>query len=94
MKYESIAQEIAGLLEEKNLAYGDSLQKSGSVLAIMFPGGVPSEKLWIAGIIVRIIDKLFRLATDETAFGEEPLKDIAGYAILGLFESRKRQTRA
>ena len=32
--------------------------------------------------IVRIIDKMFRIATNPSAFGEEPWKDICGYALL------------
>ena len=34
--------------------------------------------------IARILDKLFRLANDPTAFDENPYKDIVGYAILGM----------
>jgi hypothetical protein len=34
--------------------------------------------------VTRIVDKLFRIATDKDAFGENPFKDIAGYGILGI----------
>ena len=34
--------------------------------------------------MVRVIDKMFRIATDKDAFGESPWRDICGYAILGI----------
>jgi hypothetical protein len=42
------------------------------------------EKILVGTLlaVTRIIDKLFRIATDEKAFSEDPWADIAGYAIL------------
>ena len=34
--------------------------------------------------ITRIVDKLFRIASQKEAFDESPFKDIAGYGILGV----------
>lgn len=41
--------------------------------------------------IVRVFDKMMRIATDKDAFGEDPWRDIAGYAILlhGLNQDEK-----
>ncbi|MBW2598588.1 MAG: hypothetical protein JRC60_00445 [Deltaproteobacteria bacterium] len=36
--------------------------------------------------VTRIIDKLFRIATDKDALGESPYHDIAGYGILGAMK--------
>lgn len=41
--------------------------------------------------ITRIVDKLFRIATDKDAFGESPFKDIAGYGILGLANAKEKK---
>jgi hypothetical protein len=35
-------------------------------------------------LLVRIFDKLKRIATSKQAFEEDPYKDIAGYGILGV----------
>lgn len=81
--YEAIGKSIGALVDEKQDAYGDSFGKSGDVLRILYPDGVSPEKYDDMLAVVRIVDKLFRIATDAAAFGESPYKDIAGYGILG-----------
>ena len=80
-----IGQDIGSLLAEKNDAYGDSFHSAGKILVILYPQGIPADKVKDALIIVRILDKIARIAKgDKKAFGESPYKDIAGYAILKL----------
>lgn len=79
-----LATEIGNLVEEKNRAYGDSFAKTGDFLRLLYPNGIPPEKYGDALCIVRIFDKLKRIATDKDALGESPYRDIAGYALLGL----------
>lgn len=79
-----LATEIGNLVEEKNRAYGDSFAKTGDFLRLLYPNGIPPEKYNDALCIVRIFDKLKRIATDKDALGESPYRDIAGYALLGL----------
>lgn len=83
MKYEQLSLEIGKLVDEKQAAYGDSFGKAGAVMKILYPDGIPVEKIDDALCIVRIIDKLFRIATDKDALGESPYRDIAGYGLLG-----------
>lgn len=82
--YAEIGRSIGELVETKQVAYGDSFGKSGQIVRILYPDGIPLEKLDDALTVVRVIDKLFRIATDRDALGESPWKDIAGYAILSL----------
>ena len=89
MTYEELATDIGRLVDAKQTAYGDSFGKSGQVLSILYPDGIPPEKLDDALAVVRIVDKLFRIATDRDALGESPYKDIVGYGLLGLKRSRK-----
>jgi len=79
-----LGREIGELLREKNAAYGSAFTRAGNILYILFPNGVPVEKYQNFLAITRIVDKLFRIATDEKAFNEDPWRDIAGYAILAL----------
>lgn len=81
--YRSIASEIADLVTSKQAAYGNSFGLSGNIMAILYPNGVRVDQLDDALCIVRIVDKLFRIATAKDALGEDPYKDIAGYALLG-----------
>lgn len=71
---QSVADEIVELLLRKNADYGDAWQRNGAV-----------------GVLVRSLDKALRLETisgrealvvDESA--EDTLRDMAGYALLGL----------
>lgn len=87
--YTQIGYEIGALVTEKQKAYGDSFGKTGAVMRILYPEGIPPEKMDDALTITRILDKLFRIATDRDALGESPWRDIAGYAILSV-ERQKR----
>jgi hypothetical protein len=81
-KYQGAAKEIANLVAVKNKAYGNSFGKAGEVLKILYPDGVPPESYQSLLVVTRIIDKLFRIATDKDALNEDPWKDIMGYALL------------
>lgn len=81
--YTELAKEIGELVNEKQKAYGDSFGKSGKVLEILYPDGVKPEQYTDMLAIVRVVDKLFRIATKKDAFGESPWKDCCGYSLLG-----------
>lgn len=83
-KYSELGKEIGKLVEEKQKAYGDSFNKSELILKVLFPDGVKPEQYRDLLTITRIIDKLFRIASDKGAFGESPYRDIAGYGLLGV----------
>jgi hypothetical protein len=88
--YTEIASSIGKLVEEKQAAYGNSFGKSGDVLRALYPAGISLEHLDDALTVVRVVDKLFRIATDRDALGESPWRDICGYALLAV----ERQERA
>ena len=89
-KYEKIACKIGRLVDEKNRAYGDSFHKVPTVMKLLYPNGISVEQMDDALTIVRIMDKLVRIATDNDPFGENPFEDIAGYGILGTREKGKK----
>jgi hypothetical protein len=80
-KFKTAAAEVAALVEEKNIAYGDSFNKAGEILKVLYPEGVKPEQYGDFLAMVRIIDKQFRIATQKDAFGEDPWRDILGYAL-------------
>lgn len=82
--YRTAAIAIADLVCEKQKAYGDSFGQAGQIMSILYPQGIKIDQLGDALTIVRIIDKLFRIATKKDAFGESPWKDIMGYALLAV----------
>lgn len=76
------AEQIANLVNEKNAAYGDSFAKSQEVIRTLYPNGIPVEQYSNALAMIRVIDKLFRIATNNDPFGENPWDDIVGYGLL------------
>lgn len=79
--YETLTANLGRMLTEKQAAYGCAFDKAGAVLAILYPHGIPPAKLTDALAVVRIVDKLFRVAAGVPA-GEDPFGDISGYGVL------------
>jgi hypothetical protein len=90
-KYEQLGTEIGQLVDVKNAAYGDSFHRAGEFLKILYPGGIQPDQYIDVLCIVRIFDKLMRIATDKDALGESPYRDIGGYALLGLSHSKDKK---
>ena len=92
--FASLAADIAKVVEEKQAAYGDSFGKSGLILKILYPDGIKVDQYDDMLCIVRIVDKLFRVATDKDAFGESPYRDLAGYSLLGVMRDKVEKFRS
>lgn len=76
------------LVARKSDAYGDSVAKSGAILAILYPQGIPADPAALRdlALTVRVLDKLARIAhaagrSDPMA--ENPWHDVAGYGLRG-----------
>ena len=88
--YKQIGEEIGSLVDKKNAAYGSSFAECHKILSVLYPSGIQPEQYTDALAIIRVIDKLFRIANKKDAFGESPWGDIAGYAILGIANHEKK----
>jgi len=82
-RYEAAGRTLGALVDGKQAAYGDSFGRAGQILAVLYPSGIRPEQYRDALAVTRVIDKLFRIATDRDAMGESPWRDIAGYGLLG-----------
>ena len=89
--YEQTAEEIGKLVSQKNQAYGSSFAESHKILSVLYPNGIKPEQYTDALAVIRVLDKLFRIATDRDALGESPWQDIAGYGILGTVNANKKK---
>lgn len=88
-KYVDLATEVGLLVQEKQEAYGNAFERTAEVLDILYPDGFAGkDTVWLL-TMTRIIDKLFRIATNPDAFGEEPWLDICGYALLAAQRCRE-----
>jgi hypothetical protein len=89
--YKDIAMKIASLVEEKQIAYGDSFGRSADFLHLLYPEGVPVNKYKDMLAQVRVFDKLMRIANKKEAFGENPWEDIVGYGLLSCKEEEQEE---
>ena len=84
--FASLAKEIAEIVAAKNVAYGNSFDKCGDFLRLLWPNGVRPEQYTDLLQLVRMFDKFSRIASG--APGEDPHADLVGYALLGLRRKR------
>ncbi|MDP2607269.1 MAG: hypothetical protein Q8S00_32430 [Deltaproteobacteria bacterium] len=92
--YEERGDEIGRLVTEKQKQYGDSAGKSADIMRILYPQGIMSYQMTDALLVVRVLDKLSRIAQRGTDCrdlgGESPWKDISGYGLLGWVKDEFR----
>ena len=90
--YKELGVEVGELVDKKQKAYGNSFGKGGDVLKILYPNGVKPEEYTDMLCMIRIIDKLFRIATEKFSFSENPFQDIVGYGLLGMMKDIEKET--
>lgn len=91
--FKELAADIGELVTLKNKAYGNSFERCGEFLKILYPDGIAPENYGDMLCVVRIFDKLMRVATKKGAFAESPWLDLAGYGLLGLHRDEQMKER-
>ena len=92
--FTELATGIGKLVEEKNKAYGSAFDRAGDFLRLLYPDGIKPDQYKDMLCIIRVFDKLMRIATSYEGTEEkkvEAYSDIAGYSILGLRASLQEQ---
>lgn len=91
-RYQELGELVGGVVADKQLQYGDAAGKAGKILAVLYPQGLAVHQYGDALLVVRILDKLSRIAQrgpdGQDRGRESPYKDIAGYGLLGLAKDR------
>ena len=80
--YRAKGTEIGALVDRKNKQYGNSFNRAGDILTILYPDGVTPDQYRDMLAVVRVLDKLFRVAHGKQG-SEDPWQDIAGYGLWG-----------
>ena len=85
--YRQLGVRIGELVASKQIQYGDSARRAGDIMAILWPAGIPAHAYHDALLVVRVLDKLSRIAQrgpdGQDLGGESPWMDLCGYALLG-----------
>lgn len=92
--YEEVAAEMGRLVSEKQKAYGDAFGMAGDFLALLYPDGIKPEQYSDMLTLVRIFDKMCRIANKKNAFGESPFRDINGYSLLAIVRDQLKEEAA
>lgn len=99
--YIALAAQVGALVTTKQQQYGDSFGAAPQILRLLYPNGIRPDQYQTLLCIVRILDKVKRLATGHPSDTEDPWLDIAGYSLLALHathasareDARKTQRR-
>src|SRR5512139_921483 len=81
LTFVDIGRCIGQLVEDRNQTYGDSVPRAAAILHVLYPNGVSVEQYADMLLVVRILDKLSRIATGAL---KDSYEDIAGYGLLGV----------
>lgn len=82
-----LAEGIASLVTEKEKAYGSAFDKAGEFIKLLYPEGIKPDQYKDMLCVLRIFDKLMRIATAYDGTEEkrvEAYSDTTGYSLLGL----------
>lgn len=88
-KFKKITDDLAAILSTKDEAYGNAFDKTTQILSLLYPNGIRVEQYKDLHVIIRMLDKISRIARDNDPLGESPYMDIAGYSILSLARDNK-----
>ena len=92
-RYAQEAINLAELVTRKQIDYGDSFGQSGRIMEVLYPKGISPEHYQDALAMIRVVDKLFRIANKKYALEDNPWQDIAGYALLSLVHQLDNQEK-
>jgi hypothetical protein len=81
-KLTDLGRDLVELIIRKHRAYGGSFNVSPAIVALLYPNGIKVEQYDDLLYIVRVIDKIKRIAERNDPFGENPAQDIGGYSLL------------
>jgi len=93
MKYETLGKQVGKVVDDKQIKYGDSYGKSEAILKALYPNGITPDQYKDLLFIVRVNDKLSRIATSNDKDGENPAMDIAGYSLLKMAQKENLFTK-
>ena len=92
--FTELANGIGELVEHKNKAYGSAFDRAGDFLRVLYPEGIKPDQYKDMLCIVRVFDKLMRIATSYEGTEEKKVdaySDLMGYGLLGLRASLQEQ---
>lgn len=94
-KFKVLGTSVGELVDSKQKQYGNSVGRSGEILKALFPNGVQIHQYDDMLLIVRMLDKMSRLAQrgadGKDLGGESPFRDLAGYSLLGLDKDNNKE---
>ena len=88
--YEKVALEIAKLVSEKQKQYGNSFNKAGEYLRLLYPDGIQLDQYDDMLGLIRDFDKSMRIVHGNQG-NEDAWSDKLGYALLAVVRNKKSE---
>ena len=88
-----VGEKLTNKVAEKNNAYGSAFEQITLMLLQLFPNGIPPEKYGDVSILIRLLDKVCRIANSQENFNnEDAWDDIMGYAMVARVSKLKEKS--
>ena len=80
------------LVAKKNSDYGSAFEQVTQILKILYPNGIPVHQYENASLLIRMFDKVGRIANENVQFyNEDSWKDLVGYSLIKLVKNSKEK---
>ena len=90
-RFEEIGRSRGKLLDSKQKQYGsEAIPAVEEMMKILFPQGIPLEKIGESVLISRILEKLCRITFGDGSGDEDAFADIQGYGMIGSTEGKSK----
>ena len=89
MRVVEILKDMQDLAKRKNKTYGDSYDKAGKILDILYPNGPTGLSTVLYFLIVQIVHKLSRVSQTKGMSLIDSLIDLSMYSILAIVQVEK-----
>lgn len=92
-RYTDLGLQIGELLDHKRTCYGDTFGTVPKILELLYPKGITTAQYPDVLTVVRMLDKLCRIATGNPEDQEDSWQDLAGYSVLMMARRAENGTR-
>jgi len=86
-----VAEQIGKFISQKNESYGSAYGFVNKILRDLYAEKVEPNQYLDFVMIARVLEKISRISHHKQAFGEDPWKDIAGYALCRIAEEKTNE---
>lgn len=86
-----VGEKLVTKVAQKNNDYGSAFEQIEEILKVLYPNGVPVHQYGNMSLLVRMLDKVCRLANErEKFYNEDSWDDLIGYCFVGKVSNLRK----